>query len=61
MKLPNCSGVVGTGSAIRPAKRLRASGLFSAATKAWLSRATTSRGVPAGATSPHQVSTAKPL
>jgi branched-chain amino acid transport system ATP-binding protein len=34
---PNSSGVVGTGSASRPAKRVFASGAFSAATKAWFS------------------------
>ena len=40
MKLANCSGVVGTGSAIRLPKRARASGLLSAATNAWLSLST---------------------
>ena len=61
MNAPNCSGVLATGSAISVAKRVLASGEFSAATKAWLSLATTSLGVAAGATRPHQVSISKPL
>ena len=61
MNWPNCSGVVGTGSAISWAKRCCVSGAFSASVKAALSRPITSAGVLAGATRPHQVSTSKPL
>src|SRR5690606_9191318 len=61
MKAPNCSGVVGTGSAKRAAKRACVSGALSAATKAWFSLSRVAVGVPAGATRPHQVSIEKPL
>src|SRR5450759_4876542 len=61
INVPNSSGVLGTGSASRVAKRVLVSGALSAATKAWLSRVSTSLGVAAGATKPHQVSIANPL
>ena len=61
MNAPNSSGVLATGSASRDEKRVFASGEFNAETKAWLSLATMSLWVPAGATSPHQVSVSKPL
>ena len=60
MSPANCSGVLGTGSAINCAKRVFVSGACKADTNAALSRDTTSRGVPAGAIRPHQVSISKP-
>ena len=52
-------GVLGTGSAMRLANLVFVSGAFKACTKAWFKRWITVAGVPAGATKPHHVSTAK--
>ncbi len=60
MNWPNCSGLLGAGSAISNAKRDFTSGLCRAWVNAVLSLRTVSAGVAAGTTRPHQVSMLKP-
>src|SRR5690606_12725246 len=60
MNSPNCSGVVSPGTAPRPAKRSRTSGLASASRIALFSVSTTSLGMPLGPITPNQDETSKP-
>src|SRR5688572_14036141 len=60
MKEANCSGVLDTASTPRSAKRFLTSGSASAFTVSAFSFATIARGVPAGYSTPHQLTATSP-